>query len=83
MAALVVLIAIAAASGVLLAVYVAICSAIRRADKRGTLRDGAPTMLGQRVQAFTGAHAARWDDGASWETAASSGREQEETPAYV
>jgi hypothetical protein len=57
MAALVVLAAITATFFLLLGGMFAISWATRR----GSLREKAPTMLGQGVQALTGAHAARWD----------------------
>ena len=65
MAALAVLAAITATFCLLLGGIVAVCAAIKRVDKRGTLRDEAPTVLGQGVQALTGAHAARWDRSAA------------------
>ena len=61
MAAIVVLAAIATATAVIGAVFVAWCWGIKRIDKRGTLRQEAPTILSQSVQSLTGAHAARWD----------------------
>jgi hypothetical protein len=44
----------------LLGGMIAVFWAIKRMDKRGSLRGGAPTRLGQGVLALTGAHAARW-----------------------
>jgi hypothetical protein len=57
----VVLAAIATAAAILGAVFVAWCWGIKRIDKRGTLRQEAPTILGHGVQSLTGTHAARWD----------------------
>jgi hypothetical protein len=61
MAAIEVLAAIATASAILGAVFVAWCWSIKRIDKHGSLRQEAPTILSQSVQSLTGAHAARWD----------------------
>jgi hypothetical protein len=56
-AALAVLAAITATFFLLLGGLIAISWATRR----GSLREKAPTVLGQGIQALTGAHAARWD----------------------
>ena len=64
MAALAVLAAITATFFLLLGGIIAISWTIKRVDKRGSLRDEAPTVLGQGVRALTGAHAARWDSSA-------------------
>jgi hypothetical protein len=57
MAALAVLAVITAAFFLLLGGMIAISWTINRAS----VRDKAPTMLGQGIQALTGVHAARWD----------------------
>jgi len=64
MAALAVLAAITATFFLLLGGMIAVSWTINRVDKRGSLRDVAPTMFGQGVLALTGAHAARWDGSA-------------------
>lgn len=64
MAALAVLAAITATFFLLLGGIVAVSFTIKRVDKHGSLRDEAPTMLGQGVLALTGMHAARWDQSA-------------------
>jgi hypothetical protein len=61
MTALVVLAAITATSFLLLGGFIAISFSIKRVDKRGSLRGGAPTMVGQGTMILTGTHAARWD----------------------
>jgi hypothetical protein len=61
MAALAVLAAITVAFFLLLGGMIAISLTINRMDRRGSLRQEAPTHLGQGVLALTGAHAARWD----------------------
>ena len=61
MAALVILASITATFFLLLGGMIAISWTINRVDRRGSLRDEAPTALGQGVLALTGAHAARWD----------------------
>lgn len=62
MSALAVLAAITATFFLLFAGLGAIALLIKRVDKQhGSLRDKAPTALGQGVLALTGAHAARWD----------------------
>jgi hypothetical protein len=62
MAEIAVLAAITATFSLLLGGIIGISLTIKRVDKRGSLRDEAPTMLSQGVRALTGAHAARWDD---------------------
>jgi hypothetical protein len=65
MAALAVLAAITATFFLVLGGMVAISLTINNVDKRGSLRNEAPTMLGQGVLALTGMHAARWDRSAT------------------
>lgn len=80
MAVLAVLIAIAVACG---GVFLTICSVIRRRDKWGSLRIQAPTTLGRRVQAITGAHAARWGEPGEDPGDPDDGGERRDAPAYV
>jgi hypothetical protein len=58
MAALIVLFAITATSGILFGGFVVVCGSIRRTDKWGTLRP--ETTLPHRHHMF--AFASRWDD---------------------
>lgn len=58
MAALMVLVAIIAISGVLFGVFFALCRAIRRTDKWGTLRPQTLTPHRHHMLAY----ASRWDD---------------------
>jgi hypothetical protein len=64
MAAIAVLTAITITFFLLLGGMIVVSWAIKRVDKRGSLRREAPTMLSQGVLALTGAHAARWDGSA-------------------
>ena len=64
MAALAVLAATTATFVLLLAGFVIVSFTIKRVDKRGSLREQAPTVLDHGILVLTGAHAARWERGA-------------------
>jgi hypothetical protein len=61
MAALIVIVAIIAISGILFGGFVAICRGIRRTDKWGNLRP--ETLTSQRHHMLS--YASRWDDNTS------------------
>jgi hypothetical protein len=48
------------AYGILLGAFLAICSAIRREDRGGTLAGRAPSWTAQSARSMTGWHRSRW-----------------------